>query len=130
MPHDGGDVHNEGDASVAHDGGAGNNVYISEKAAERLNDRLVCAEYAIDHKADALVFVPHNDDLLDRRGIGADAESAAEIDVRNQLAAHGDDVAAIVAGALGTEQLDVLGNGGEGNDELIAADIEEKSFDD
>ena len=103
---------------------------MAVEAAEGLDDGLVTAEHAVDDEPDAVALVMDDDDLLDLGHLAADLEEVAQADLGDELAADGDEVAAVAGSALDGLDLDVLGDGRHGHDELVVADLDELAFDD
>jgi hypothetical protein len=123
-------VENQGNPTIAHDGGAGEYRDISKEPSERLNHGLMAAHHPVNHQSHALVFVTNEYDLRDGRRNAAHLKRFAEIDIGNQLAANGNDVAAVIAGALTLRKFDVFGDCRHRDDVLAFARFDEKTLND
>src|SRR5678815_4055366 len=123
------EIQDHGDPAVAHDGGAGEQIDAAVELTERLDDRLVAADHAIDDQADALALDADDHDLLEVGIVARDLEQLAQPDVGHELAAQRDDVAAVVRPAVGGGELEVLGDRRERHDEAVAIDLDEQAVD-
>jgi hypothetical protein len=83
VANDSGQIEDQGDATVAHNGGTRADFDLPVESAERLDDGLMTAKHTVDNQADALVFMSCDDDFFNCRLWARDAEELAQADVGN-----------------------------------------------
>ncbi|MEY5016820.1 MAG: hypothetical protein RIS92_3178 [Verrucomicrobiota bacterium] len=130
---DGVDIKDERDASVAEDGGPGEEALRFESVAERFDDDFLFAEHFVYEEAarEGAGFRDDDDAFGRTFRAGIDAEEVAETGERHEFAAHADEFAsALDCGDLGVIDAEAFADGEGGEDESFASDGDEQSVDD
>ncbi len=130
---DAGDIEDEADAAVPHDGAAGSSRNGSEGWTEALNDDLLLPKQFIDEKAATALVVVDNDKKCIGRigGVGSDVEELVESDKGEKMVAdHAEFATGLNGGKLLWLWPNALFDIGDGNDIAFRSDLDDQSVDD
>jgi hypothetical protein len=110
------DIKYKGDGSVSKDRSARDSGCALVQFSERLDNRLISADYLINQNTDLRVLYCHDDNLLNVRPIAGNAEKGSHVDERKLFVVEQNN--RVFVFLFGSNELKASGYDGKGNNEI------------